>query len=177
MKKIDNFKFISTAKGDKGNSKNYSNEELSKSDILFDTLGTIDELSSILGLLFHYAENKDEIKTIQKTLQHINSLIATTDETIRKSKLVQIRIEDIVYLEQKEQALLKDGKIEPIFVLPGSDTTLIGAYYDLARSVARRSERSVVRFIEKNKRTDLDFCLKYLNRLSDLLFIYARSLA
>ena len=177
MKKIDNYKFISTTKGDKGTSRNYSNEVFPKSDILFDTLGTIDELSSILGLVYHYSNAKEDIRHIQKTLQNISSLIATSDESVKRDKLVKITDEDILYLESLEQGLLAKSSILPEFVLPGSDTSKEGAFYDLARSVARRSERIVVRFIEKNKRTDLDFCLKYLNRLSDLLFIYARSMA
>ena len=177
MKKIEDYKFISTAKGDKGVSKNYSNIAFPKSDILFETLGNIDELSSVLGVLYHYAEEKQEIKYIQKSLQHISSLVATSDEMIRKDKLVQINEEDILKLESLEQSLLLSCNIEPKFVLPGSDTSLVGAYYDLSRSVTRKAERSLVRFIEKNNREDLGLCLKFLNRLSDLLFIYARSLA
>lgn len=177
MKKIDNFKFISTAKGDKGTSRNYSNEVFSKGDILFDTLGTIDELSSVLGLVYHYTKSKKDIKKIQLTLQNISSLVATSDETVKKDRLIQITDEDILYIEKLEQELLAKSNILPRFVLPGSDTSKQGAYFDLARSVARRAERTLVRFIEENKRTDLDYCLKYTNRLSDLLFIYARSLA
>lgn len=174
MKKIDDYKFISTTKGDKGTSKNYSNETLSKSDILFDTLGDIDELNSMLGITYHHTDEKAEIKVIQLTLQHISSLVATTNETIRNEKLVQITEDDILALEQREQTLLEESDIEPVFVLPGSDTSLVGSYYDLSRSIARRAERTLVRFKESNNRDDLDYCIKYLNRLSDLLFIYAR---
>lgn len=177
MKNIRNFKTISTSKGDKGTSKNYSNDVLSKSDVLFETLGNIDELSSVLGILYHYSKEKQEIRSIQKTLQNISSLVATADEEIRNYKLVQITELDISKIEQSEQALLEKSEIKPIFVLPGSDTSKEGAYYDLSRSVARRAERSLVKFVEEHKRDDLDYCLKYLNRLSDLLFLYSRSLA
>ena len=177
MKNIDDFKFISTAKGDKGTSKNYSNKVFSKSDILFETLGNIDELSSVLGIVYHHTAEKEEIKTIQKILQNISSLVATTDTLVREEKLIKVEELNVFQLEILEQSLLKKSNIEPKFVLPGSDTSLVGSYYDLARSVSRRAERSLVRFIEYYKRTDLDCCLKYLNRLSDLLFIYARSLA
>ncbi len=174
MKAITNFKYISTTKGDKGKSKNYSNEVFSKSDILFDTLGELDELNSMLGLLYHYdAENK-EIKEIQKTLQHLASLVATTNETVRKDKLVQITNEDTLKLENLETKLLLKKALEPRFVLPGSDTSKVGAYYDLCRSITRRVERTLVKFIETYNRTDLFESLRYLNRLSDLLFIYAR---
>lgn len=174
MRKIDDFKFISTAKGDKGTSKNYSNVTFSKSDILFETLGNIDELSSVLGVLYHYADEKQEIKNIQSTLQHISSLVATSDETTRQTKLIQIDESNVTILEEREQALLEKSNIKPEFVLPGSDTSQVGSYYDLSRSIARRAERSIVRFKEINSRNDLDYCIKYINRLSDLLFIYAR---
>ena len=177
MRKIDDYKFIPTTKGDKGTSKNYSNETYSKSDVLFETLGNIDELNSVLGLVYHYTNQQEEIRNIQKTLQHISSLVATTDEWIRKDKLIQLDETDISKIELLEQNLLKQSNIKPIFVLPGSDTSKVGAFYDLARSVARRAERSLVRFVENNDRNDLDYCVKYVNRLSDLLFIYARSLS
>jgi cob(I)alamin adenosyltransferase len=177
MKKIDNYKVISTTKGDKGTSKNYSNEEFSKSNILFHTLGTIDELSSTLGLTYHYTDHKAQIKNIQLTLQHINSLVATNVSSANYSKLLQITELDVSELEAYEQSLLAESNVEPLFVLPGSDTTLEGAYFDLSRSIARRAERTLVLFIEMTERSDLKYCLSYINRLSDLLFIFARSKA
>ncbi|MCD6482486.1 MAG: ATP:cob(I)alamin adenosyltransferase [Candidatus Izimaplasma sp.] len=107
----------------------------------------------------------------------MNSQVATTDEGIRKEKLIQIDDLNISKLEHKEQILLEKSIIESKFVLPGSDTSKEGAFYDLARSITRRAERSLVKFVEVHKRNDLDYCIKYLNRLSDLLFIYSRSLA
>lgn len=177
MKKIDNYKVISTTSGDRGVSKNYSNVELSKSNILFETLGNIDELSSNLGILYHMTDNKDVIRLIQQKLQSINSQIATSDDSARRDRLKKITNDDIKVVEELEQQVLDKTVIEPVFVLPGSDTSSVGAYYDLCRAVTRRVERSLVLFVEMNRRTDLDLSLKYLNRLSDLLFIYARSLA
>jgi len=174
MKKIENYKFISTGKGDKGKSKDYSNKEFSKKDILFEVLGNIDELSSNLGLLYHYTTAKKDIKNIQEILQTINSLIATSDESARNEKISKISIKDIEDLEMIEQNILKGNIIKPEFVLPGSDTSIEGAYFDISRSITRRAERSLVRFIDFYSRRDLDLSLKYLNRLSDLLFIYAR---
>ncbi len=177
MKKIDDYKFISTAKGDQGRSKNYSNEEFSKSDLLFTTLGELDELNSFLGLLWHYDHKNPEIRKMQETLQHISSLVATTNEVVRTTKLVQVTTEDVLKLEELEQNLLLQNPLEPSFVLPGSDTSKVGAYYDLCRSITRRVERTLVKFIEENHRGDLFGSLQYLNRLSDLLFLYARKYA
>ncbi len=177
MKKIDDYKVISTTSGDRGLSKNYSNVELSKSNILFEALGSIDELSSSLGIIYHMTEEKDIIRLIQTKLQHISSLIATSDVSSKRDRLVKITNDDILVIEEIEQRILNDTVIEPLFVLPGSDTSKLGSYYDLSRSITRRAERSLVMFVEINRRNDLNYCLMYLNRLSDLLFIYARSLA
>jgi len=177
MKKITDYKFISTKSGDAGTSKNYSNIEYSKKDILFEVLGNIDELSSNLGLLYHFSACKEDIRHIQRSLQTISSLVATSDEKVRKEKLESIFEKDIENIEQIEKNLLLTFDIKPEFVLPGSDTSIEGAYFDLSRSVARRAERSLVRFIDIYKRNDLALSLKYLNRLSDLLFVFARSKA
>lgn len=169
--KIEDIKYISTKTGDSGTSVNYDNVRYSKDDTLFEALGTIDELSSVLGIVYQTNTN-DEIKVIQKTLQYINSIIATSDET-RRSRLRQITDEDISYLEDLEKAHLKNANITHEFVLPGSES-LESAYLDLARTITRRVERRVVSFINDKGRKDLSLVLSYINRLSDLLFIMAR---
>lgn len=174
-RKIDDFTFISTKKGDGGTSRNYSNDTVLKTDILFDTLGTIDELSSMLGVTYHSSAYQEEIKQVQLDLQHIMSLIATRADDSRYHKLTHITPEDIERLEGWEQQILKDCHIEPRFVLPGSESSLEGAYLDVCRSLTRRCERTVLKYIEQHDRLDLDKVKQYLNRLSDLLFIMARS--
>ncbi|MEC9485448.1 MAG: ATP:cob(I)alamin adenosyltransferase [Candidatus Izemoplasma sp.] len=175
MTRIDDYKMISTKKGDKGTSKNYSNEAFSKSDTVFDTLGVLDELSSFLGLSYHYTPFKDDIKTIQTTIQHINSLIATNPDDTKKRNLAQISDEDIDKLEAIEARAINDTNIQPKFVLPGSESTKPGAYLGVCRALARKAERQVNRFYEVKQRDKNDLLLAYLNRLSDVLFILARS--
>jgi cob(I)alamin adenosyltransferase len=170
--KLKNYTQISTKRGDQGTSKNYSNVELSKDDVLFETLGTIDELSSLLGVIYHYVKYKEEIKTIQRMLQTINSIVATTDIK-RLEEIEKVKETDISFIEQLEQSLLSNVSIERMFVLPGSETTKENAYVHLGRTVARRAERSLVRYIKLSERTDLYQALAYINRLSDLLFIIA----
>ena len=172
---IDKYTFISTKNGDGGTSRNYSNDTLAKTDLLFETLGSIDELSSMLGLTYHHSEYREDIKSLQLDLQHIMSLIATRADDPRYIKLVSIEQTDIERLEHREQSILSSCRIEPRFVLPGSESTLEGAYLDLARSLARRCERTILRYIEQENRTDLALVATYMNRLSDLLFIMARS--
>ena len=168
---IKDIKQISTAKGDKGTSVSYDNETYSKDDILFDTLGVIDELSSHLGLCFHHT-NYIELKMIQQTLQDIMSLVATFDHD-RRNRLTSISESDVLLLEDTEKKYLETTEIGNQFVLPGTES-VASAHLDIARTITRRAERKLVSFIEKYQRFDLFKSLKYINRLSDLLYIMAR---
>ena len=88
-------------------------------------------------------------------------------------EIAQVNQTDVSFIEQLEQSLLSNVSIERMFVLPGSETTKENAYVHLGRTVARRAERSLVRYIKLTERTDLYQALAYINRLSDLLFIIA----
>lgn len=172
---ISDYTHISTKHGDRGSSRNYSNDSLPKTDILFETLGSIDELSSRLGLAFHHCDYKEEIPVIQLDLQHIMSLIATRIDDPRYGKLTPVTTADIERLEAWEQDILTTCAIEPRFVLPGSESSLAGAHLDICRSLTRRCERVILRYKEQYDRDDLNLVATYMNRLSDLLFIMARS--
>ena len=172
---IDKYTFISTKNGDAGTSRNYSNGTLPKTDLLFEALGTIDELSSMLGLTYHYSAYQKELTTIQLDLQHIMSLIATRTDDPRYGTLSAITDSDITRLELYEQTILTTCQIEPRFVLPGSESSKEGAYLDVSRSLARKCERTILRYKAFHHRDDLNLVAMYLNRLSDLLFIMARS--
>ncbi|MFW6298105.1 MAG: ATP:cob(I)alamin adenosyltransferase [Bacillota bacterium] len=173
INKVEN---ISTKRGDTGTSRDYSNLPYPKDDVLFEILGTIDELSAVLGIAYHHTKY-EQIKVIQKTLQAINALIATHPENAPESYegLRKIGAKDIEFIETEEEKMLITKEIEPKFHLPGTDTTLENAYFDYARTVCRRAERTMVRFINTKARDDLDHPRAYLNRLSDLLFILARN--
>ncbi len=175
MKTIDNYTTITTKKGDNGTSRNFSNDLLPKTDVLFDTLGAIDELTSMLGLVYHYTSLQEWITIIQLDLQHISSIIATRQDDDLYQRLIPITMTDLSRIEAWEQQLLDTAKIERRFVLPGSESTKEGAYLDVARSISRRAEREVLRFAQATKRDDLQSVLAYVNRLSDVLFIMARS--
>ncbi len=173
--KLTSYKQISTKKGDKGTSTNYSNDTFTKDDALFETLGTIDELSSLLGVVYHETTSHHEsIQSIQRVLQDINALIATTNQDVFQ-KLPKVDQAKIDLIEQLEEKVMSEAKIEPRFVLPGSESSKESAYFDLARAVTRRCERRIVSFINIHQRNDLDDVLKYINRLSDLLFLIART--
>lgn len=176
MNTIKDYQVISTKKGDKGTSKNYSNESYRKTDILFDTLGTFDELTSFLGLAYHYAPYKDDIQMIQKDIQFINSIIATNPLDHDRRKIRLFDDSDVERLEKIEAKVLENTEIAPRFVLPGSDSSKAGAYLDVCRAVSRKAERMLNRFYDLKERTVDGKVLAYVNRLSDLLFIMARSM-
>jgi cob(I)alamin adenosyltransferase len=173
---ISDAKQISTEQGDEGFTKNLANEIISKDDVLFDVMGTLDELSSVLGICYHYAPS-ETIKTIQKTLQIMNSGIACDPNQPQKRPLTWAGFgkNDVSFLEKEEQKWLDFRPIAAKFTLPGSEDSLAGAYLDWSRTVCRRAERDVVRYIRQSGRTDLGFVLKYMNRMSDLLFIMAKN--
>lgn len=174
--KITSMSQVTTKLGDKGYSSNYVQEKYRKDNILFDVLGTNDELSSWLGLTYHYSQYEPILK-FQSALQSMNTLIATNpDADHPNAKLTQTFNEEALkFLEDEEQRLLLEKPIEARFVLPGSEASLTGAYFDMSRSVCRRAERKIVKFIAETKREDLWLALKYINRLSDLLFVLART--
>lgn len=175
---------VTTKGGDGGKSTNFNGECFQKDDVLFDTVGAIDELTSYLGIIKQkYHEERDLLEFIQRCLQKIMSVIATDPEwdlydPIPRSELYinldRITYHDTVTLETENKEKLEHIELEPVFVLPGSES-LYSAHFDYARAICRRAEREVVRFASKKNRPDLTTEMKFLNRLSDLLFIFARS--
>lgn len=167
---VNKLELISTKSGDGGDSKNFESRSYRKSHILFDTMGTIDELSSFLGLSFHYCK-EGFFKEIQMDLQNINSLIATDFNSDLYNILTQINEDDVKKLEVRIQEMLDIKPLEGRFYLPGSEKSLAGAYLDVARTIARRAERLFIKYIDSEQRDDLELSKKYINRLSDYIFV------
>lgn len=146
------------------------NKKISKSGLVFDVLGTFDELSVCLGFL-HTARLSDVRKTsqeVQKDLLSLGAVIISPDRiSDEKLSFWEGRIKEleevIDYFESKNEPLTK-------FLLPGGCRE--SSFSHLSRVVCRRLERLVVNFVKHKK--DRVFIVKYLNRLSDLLFTMAR---
>lgn len=165
---------IYTKTGDQGLTSLGTGEQVAKTDIRVEAYGTVDELSSFLGLSHSLIEADDnlnsEIIWIQQKLFTITSLLAFPGQT-DPTGLGEIVLEDLTRLEQAIDKM--SNKIPPLtsFILPGGST--LGATLHCARSICRRAERQV---------TKLDFSeyplgnqiLPFLNRLSDYLFVVAR---
>lgn len=158
---------IYTKTGDRGQTSLFGGKRLSKADPLIDAYGTIDELTSILGLIAARIvktkgkKDADFLASVQHDLYTIMAHLAGSKHPIEY-------LEDRVKLfEQIIDAIqLKLPKLNR-FILPGG--TVDGAWFQIARAVTRRAERNVV-----GLRKDYPIAVKYLNRLSDLLFMYAR---
>lgn len=147
---------IYTKKGDKGNTKTFKGP-MSKSDQLAVALGTIDELNSWVGVLVfgtRYSVLGIELHNIQTNLMIVNSILAGSKKHRFKGPET-IHLEKLIDKLQKELPELKN------FVYP------VG-FLQVVRAVARRAEREVVA-VSQDKNI-----LKYLNRLSDALFVMAR---
>ena len=167
---------IYTKTGDKGETSLIGGTRLPKHHIRIEAYGNVDELNSWIGLLRDQPIEKNHINVlleIQDRLFTIGSLLASDPEKTSKMKLPEISEGDIQLLEKEIDAM--EEKLPPMksFVLPGGHTTV--SYCHLARCVCRRAERSVLRVAENEKVEELVY--KYLNRLSDYLFVLSRKLA
>ncbi len=162
---------IYTKSGDKGKTSLLSGERVKKSDIRINAYGTIDELNSFIGFLnaLEPAErHKVFLKEIQNKLFNLGSLLAVRKEV--SFKIPEITEDDILLLENEIDNLNKDIPELKEFIIPGGDS--VSAQCHICRSVCRRAERLVVEISEKESVNDL--VVKFLNRLSDYLFVLAR---
>ena len=163
---------ITTKTGDQGNTRLYSGEEVPKSDLRVAACGDIDELNSALGLVRagpgagHLA---DEILGLQRFLFLDGSMVATTPDSSAPG--VEWPREAVEDLTRRSREAEKEIQMPNDFILPGGSER--AARIDFARSVARRTERSVVRVMEKGCLNSMD-PVTWLNRLSDYLWILAR---
>jgi cob(I)alamin adenosyltransferase len=158
---------ISTKTGDEGQSGLISGERLSKDDSFFEAIGTVDELNSWLGYAVsqfddNFPQDKKFILKIQDTLFYIGAELAKSP----KVKLTNKHLENLETKASNLELELKDSW-HTKFLLPGGSK--LAGVLDIARSVCRRSERVLVAHSKNAKVRPL--VLKYLNRLSDYLYL------
>ena len=176
-KRFIEFDQVTTRGGDTGESSLYNGERYRKDDLLFETMGDVDELNSHIGALKAAVESVKiarRLESIQQTLIVIGGEAATPVHDELFGKIGHVTEEDVTTLEKWERELLDSVKIEERFILPGGTPT--AAVADIARTVCRRAERKVVACIRDRVMPHLIPAQHYLNRLSDYLFIVARAL-
>lgn len=170
---------IYTKTGDQGTTSLFTGTRLPKDDAIFEALGTTDELSSFIGFARQYCASDqnglaDQLEQIQCILQELGSHIATPRHDALASPARKERTlfpeTHTVALEQWIDKL--DAQLPPLttFILPSGGQA--GAALHCARSVCRRAERTVVPLSRQGAIDPGAF--KYLNRLSDYLFMAAR---
>lgn len=167
---------IYTKTGDKGQTSLIGGTRVAKSDLRIEAYGTVDELNSYIGLIRDQAVNvarRDLLKEIQDRLFTVGASLATDPEKAGKKPIPDLLESDIALLEQEMDKM--DAELPELrhFVLPGGHQAV--SFCHLARTVCRRAERVVIR-LEAEEFVE-ELVVKYLNRLSDYLFVLSRKMA
>lgn len=155
---------IYTKTGDKGITSLFGGKRVSKSDVQIEAYGSIDELSSFVGLVVNILKRKSDKEFLVNLQKDFYKIMAS----LSGAKI------DLVFLEKKifdfeEQINNLDKKLPKLkrFILPGGSE--ISSWFHILRAICRRAERKVIKYNQKELRI-----IKYLNRLSDLFFTLAR---
>jgi cob(I)alamin adenosyltransferase len=165
---------IYTRSGDKGETSLFGGTRVKKFAKRIKAIGALDELNAVLGLTATKTDPQISklIEKIQNELFTIGAVLANPDgQEDRQGNTLAINEVWINFLEAKIDEI--DSTLQPLqnFILPGGCET--ASLFHFARTICRRAERKVVKLAEKEK---VDPILqKYLNRLSDLLFVLARN--
>lgn len=162
---------IYTKTGDAGETALFGGRRLSKDHLRIEAYGTVDELNSFLGLVSDVLEEESSrslVRLIQSRLFDMGASLASDPEKFATG--ASLRESDIFQLEEAIDRM--EAVLPPLknFILPGGHITV--SYCHLARCVCRRAERLVVA-LARTEPVD-EIVVKYLNRLSDFLFVLAR---
>ena len=166
---------IYTKKGDKGETGLLGGTRVKKSHIRIESYGTVDELNSWIGLIRDQnidKHSKEVLIHIQDRLFTIGSHLAS-DPKKKGMKIPDIKEDDITLLEKEIDTMNESLPEMKSFVLPGGHTTV--SYCHIARCICRRAERCAVGLADEDKVEGI--IIKYLNRLSDYLFVLSRKLS
>ena len=163
---------VYTKKGDKGNTQLLGGSMVKKNHIKLECYGSIDELNAFIGNICDQeisARHKEILLKIQNQLFNLGSCISF-DGKKDKVKLPNVTEENIEMMEKEIDKM--NASLPPLknFILPSGFPTVSKCH--IARTICRRAERNLVALGQKEKADPLH--LKYLNRLSDYLFVLAR---
>ncbi len=163
---------VYTKTGDKGTTALFGGQRVSKANERIEAYGTVDELNSYIGLLRDQEVNKarkDELVEVQDRLFTLGSILATEPGNT-KVKVPELLEEDIAFLELKMDDMSSELPEMKFFVLPGGHQSV--SFCHIARCVCRRAERLTISLTNEAEVPEL--VIKYLNRLSDYLFVLSR---
>lgn len=163
---------IYTRTGDGGSAGLVDGSRVSKASLRMAAIGDIDEANAAIGVAIAALDEGEiatDLRRIQNDLFDLGADIATPGEVEGALRIVPVQVER---LEREIDAM--NEALSPLrsFVLPGGSPA--GAHLHLARAVCRRAERLVVALSEKGNETVSPAAIRYLNRLSDHLFVSSR---
>lgn len=163
---------IATKRGDGGQTGLAGGIRISKADLRVESYGSVDELNTVLGFARSICTNQeicDWTESIQRTLFRLGSALATPAESKKAPPVISPEeVEELTKLVHQIEAtegILSDWS------LPGAHTE--SAAYEVARTVCRRAERNAVRLAESGVEFKPEI-IAYLNRLSDLIWLFGR---
>ena len=173
---------IYTKTGDEGTTALFGGTRVKKYNLRIDSYGTVDELNAYIGLIKDQnidEDTKETLLNIQNELFTLGAMLATPPEkeTLKSGKerlnISKVNVNSIQYLENKIDAMDAELPQMTHFILPGGHQAV--SFCHVARCVCRRAERLCVEL--NDEETINPDILKYLNRLSDYLFVLARMLS
>ncbi len=172
---------VYTRTGDKGQTGLVGGERVGKDHARIEAYGAVDELNAILGIVRSFTREANAaletveridavLGTIQNELFNVGADLATPPKD-RWPGMHRIGDAEVSRLEEWCDSF--NETLEPLvnFILPGGGK--VGAFLHQARTVCRRAERGLVRLMREEPETGED-CMRYLNRLSDFLFVLGR---
>ena len=165
---------IYTKTGDKGKTSLIGGTKVYKSDLRIEAYGTIDELNSFIGLCIdHLTTQKinNVLAEVQDRLFTIGSALACDPEKETKLKIPDLHETDVELLEKEIDTMNESLPAMKSFILPTGHT--IVSTLHIARTVCRRAERCCVKMQKKEMEVE-SLIIKYINRLSDYLFVLSR---
>jgi cob(I)alamin adenosyltransferase len=166
---------IYTRTGDLGETSLIGGRRVPKYHDKIEAYGTVDELCAFIGVIRDHdidTETRNFLIKIQENLFVLEALLAA-DPNVEKQKLPILLESDITALETAIDEMNKSLDTLTTFILPGGHVAV--SYCHVARTICRRAERTVLKLFPDNPVDPI--CQKYLNRLSDYLFVLARKLS
>jgi cob(I)alamin adenosyltransferase len=165
---------VTTRTGDQGRTRLGSGQVVWKDSARVAAYGTVDELNSLIGAVLALGPQEPVARVllrVQNELFDLGADLSVPQEARRGAASTRIGEEEVRRLEEDQAELLQGLESLQEFILPGG--SLAAAQLHVARTVCRRAERLVVSLRRAEEDVD-DEVLRYLNRLSDLLFVMAR---
>jgi cob(I)alamin adenosyltransferase len=163
---------ISTTRGDGGQTGLAGGVRVSKSSVRVEAYGTIDELNSALGFARSICDDREIVelaRSVQQDLFKVGSALATPPQSPKPEVPIEAPMVERLTIEvhriEAMEGVLSDWSIS------GEQTA--AAAFDMARTICRRAERAIVRLAESGE-TVQPGILAYVNRLSDLLWLFGR---